>query len=114
MNVFDALKDYGAKSKDYPAQVKCLHILAEAHKRAGEIQQVRRQREHERKIAILGTRNMMLATLDLHELERDACAILCPAIDSVNQVEKRKAWQWVKAQPWGEEFKTGGIQKERF
>ena len=49
---------------------------------------------------------------DLHPVERDLLGVLCPDLNSRDGHVKKKAINWILAQPWGEDFKPAPIRKK--
>ena len=112
-DVFEAVGDHARRSKSHFERMRALGILAAARLKAREIYALKQERKAMR--AAIETRradlNGTVTTFDLHPIELEAIKFLCPDADVADWQAKKKAWEWILAQPWAQEFKSSPLEK---
>ena len=112
--VFDAVWDQAKRcgGPDKIAEAAALKLAARAKQK--EIDLVKAERDQAKRLLRRSNINGAISVLEMHNLEWEACRILCPDLDHADWQSKKRAWSWVLKQPWGEEYRPPAFEKVNF
>ena len=110
--IFTVVAEEVNRTDDPARRARGNRILVDAYRKGEEIKMMREERERIRNECRRdGGLNGTTPTGELHMVEYEACRFLCPDLEQGGGKAKKIGWQWVLAQPWGQEFKCAPIEK---
>ena len=113
--VFDAVEAEARRHRDPYRVAKAAVICKMARKHKSEINALRDYRQKLREVATREPkRHGTLAMLDMHLLELEAIAFLCPEFRAPNGEQQKKGLRWVEKQDWAKEFLPPAYEKVRY
>lgn len=113
--VFDAVEERARRYPKWDIVMRGASICRQAARQRQEIEGFRKYRKLLRDNANLKPNiNGALALLEMHPLEAEAIAFICPDFTAPNSERQKRGLAWVKKQPWAEEFLPPKFEKVRF
>jgi membrane-bound lytic murein transglycosylase MltF len=111
--VFEALFEYWRRVKNPAAKQSISRLLLDAKAKQAEIDVLRAERAKLRATDTLRPElDGTLMTGAMHQLEVDACRMMCPDLRIGRGTAKERGWEWVLRQPWGRDLSAAPLGRQ--